>query len=355
MARDEQPFERAENRRQRRSRPPKSQPIDVDGDSGRQRRQRLDPAGDVDVDGSLPPIHRVVGQIAGSQQGIVTREQLLAAGLGADRIDHWLRCGRLVLRHRGVYALGHTAPCPFSAEAAAVLACGDGAVLSHTSAAFVWGLRPAAADGVVDVTVVGRRPRARAAIRVRRVSQLDGRDVCRREGIQITSPARTLLDIAQGLDQHELERALHEAVAVTLMTAGQMREVLARYPKRPGSGLLRELIEPGRPSGASRSGGEKALLTLIRGAGLPEPELNVRLGRWTVDFLWRRERLVVEVDGYDYHSSRWALDRDHAKDADLRAMELEVLRFTGRRVARRPLSALATTAQALARRGRAEG
>jgi very-short-patch-repair endonuclease len=337
----------ASKREERAVRPPDSAARHLDLAERAQRDGGANTAGTRHVIRGLEEMDRAASRLASTQLGNVKHCQLRQAGLSNATIYRWVRRERLHPRHRGVYAYGHTALPPFSAEMAAVMACGDDALLSHASAAWVWGLRPEPEHNRVDVAVPGRHVRSRKGIRVHRTEHLDPRDVRTHHGIPITSAARTILDIGPDLEERELERAFDEAVVRKLLTVWQMRHVLERYPRRPACGLIRHLIQSGRPTTATRSGGEEELHRLIRKAGLPEPEVNARIGRWTVDFLWRREGLVVEVDGHDYHSSRWALDRDHTKDADLRGRGLEVLRFTGRKAKREPLVALAAIAAAL--------
>jgi very-short-patch-repair endonuclease len=295
---------------------------------------------------------RAIGAIAARQRTLVTRKQLVRLGVGRGAIDHALARGRLYIIHTGVYSLVPRAALPpLARELAAVLACGEGAVLSHHSAAAVWGIRPPA-TGAVEVTVTtGQAGRRRKGICVHRAKTLGPRDIRSHRGIPITSPARTLFDIAPSLGDREFERAFDEAlVARRLITRAAVRALLAANPRRPGSGRLRDLIEPGRNSSITKSEAENRMLALVRRARLPMPETDVKIGPWEVDFLWRRERVAVEVDGHDFHSSRAALERDHRKDADLQHRGLFVLRFSGREVKREPVAVLAAVVTALARR-----
>ena len=291
-----------------------------------------------------------MGALATAQHALVTHAQLVSLGCKRGAIEHSLARGRLTKVHRGVYAVAHLALPPLATELAAVLACAAPAYLSHHSAAAVWGVRPRRM-GDVEVTVVGRDvARRRQGIRVHRAGAIDTSDIRRFQNIPITSPARTLLDIAGDLSERELELAVDEAITRRLVSLHAIRIALLRYPGRRGCALLADLTDEARSSRISRSEGEEGMLALVRKAGLPEPELNVRLGRWTVDFLWRREKVVVEIDGYRYHSSRAKLERDHDKDVALRRSGLEVLRFTRGKVVREGLAVLATVAQALALR-----
>ncbi len=230
--------------------------------------------------------------------------------------------------HRGVYALGHTALPELARETAAVLACGESAVLSHHSAAAVWGLRPSRTDVDVDVTVVGRNCGVKHGIRLHRVQSLVAADVRRHESIPISSPARALLEVASDLSRRELERALDEGLVRGVLTRGAVRAMLTRNRRRRGSARLAALLSSGAATTITRSEAEERFLTLVRKGCLPQPEVNVRLGRYVADFLWRAERLVVETDGFAFHGDRGAFERDRRRDAELTAAGFTVLRFT---------------------------
>jgi very-short-patch-repair endonuclease len=294
---------------------------------------------------------REIAVIAERQQTLISRAQLFELGIGRGAIHHAIARGRLHPRHRGVYALvAPRAFPPLAAERAAVLACGAGTLVSHHSAAAMWRIAPAI-GGNVDVTVVGRDGgRRRPGICVHRVSAIDPLDVRERGGIPITSAARALLDIAPRLSERSLERALDEALIRGLMSHQAVDAVLARYPQRPGAARLRALARPDRKTTATRSEAEERFLAMVRNAGLPEPEVNARVGGFVVDFLWRRERVIVEIDGYDYHRGRVAFERDHERDAEHLHEQFLVLRATYRQLDGRPEALLVRVATALARR-----
>jgi very-short-patch-repair endonuclease len=290
---------------------------------------------------------RVIADLAARQRGVVTRAQLLEIGLTRDAIDNWVKSARLHSLYRAVYLLGHARPMEGARELAAVLASGPDAVLSHGSAARMWRLLSVeAAD--VDVTVPGRDCRSRPGIRMHRVAALDRRDVRKLGGIPITTPARTILDLAAAVSSRELERALSEAQARRLAPSNQLLPLLARCSGRPGARALRALIEEGSAAALTRSEAEERLLALIRVARLPAPETNVRVGRYEVDFLWRDRGLVVEVDGFKYHSSRAAFERDRVRDAELGALGFRVIRVTWRQIVDGPEELIARLGAALA-------
>jgi very-short-patch-repair endonuclease len=288
-----------------------------------------------------------MAELAARQRGVVTRTQLRAIGLSADAVDKRLKSKRLHPLYRGVYVVGHSGPVEGAPELGAVLACGSGAVVSHRSAAVLWGLHPAPPPDV-EVTVGGRRCDSKRGIRVHRVAALDPRDLRKLGGIPITAPARTLLDLAGTVSARELEQALAEAHARGLVRRGEMVALLARYPRRPGIAALRSLIAPDASPALTRSEAEERLLAMIRAAELPAPEVNVRIGRHEVDFLWSDQRLVVEVDGFRFHSSRTAFERDRARDAELASLGFLVIRVTWRQIVDRPSAVVARIAGALA-------
>jgi very-short-patch-repair endonuclease len=213
---------------------------------------------------------------------------------------------------------------------AAVLACGARAVLSHGSAAAHWGLlRPV--DGPVDVSVPVRSGRRRRrGIRLHRCASLelgegfDRRLVTRHQGIPVTTPARTIADLSGTVPPHLVRRATRQA------------EML---------GLPLGVVA----TDGTRSDLERDFLRLCRRHALPFPEVNVRVGRWTVDFLWRHERLVVETDSYRWHRGAVAFEDDHARDLDLRRHGYSVRRFTEHQVRERPALIAADLAEALGR------
>jgi very-short-patch-repair endonuclease len=262
-------------------------------------------------------------RLAGRQHAMVTVEQLAAAGIGRAAIAHRVAKGWLVRVHRGVYLLGPLRT-PYSELMAAVLAYGRGTVLSHQSAAVLWRLRPPA-PGPSHVIVTGPGAHSREAIRVHR-TRLHPDDASRRHGIPVTSPARTLLDLATAVPQRDLDRAVNEARVLRLVTDRSLNEQLSRHPRRRGTAALKEAL-PTDPK-LTRSEAEKRLLELIRKARLPEPETNARINGYEVDFLWRAHALVVEVDGYAFHSSRRSFEQDRRRDRALLACGLRVMRLT---------------------------
>jgi very-short-patch-repair endonuclease len=231
---------------------------------------------------------------------------------------------------------------PFARELAAVLACGERAVLSHRSAAFVWGLAEPPAE--VDVNDGASGSRGRDGIHRRR-GALRVDDVAIREGLPVTSCARTLADLASEVTPRVLERAVNEAYVARLVTADELEAVAHRR----GAAPLRRLLDAQAGPSFTRSEAERRLLGLLRRAQLPAPATNARIAGFEVDCLWREARLVVEVDGFAFHGTRAAFERDRARDARLQSLGFVVIRVTWRQLRDEPESVIALIARALAR------
>lgn len=292
--------------------------------------------------------HRALADLASAQHGVVARRQLVALGLGRRAIEGLLARGRLHAVHRGVYLVGHRAAPPAAREMAVLLSVGAGAALSHGSAAARLGLRTRA-PRIIDVTVERRTPTVGDGFRVHRTVLLEPRDVVHRDGLRMTSPARTVLDLAARLDDRALSWAVEDAIAATLLAEGDLREVLARHRGRRGAARLRRsLDELTGPPALTRSEAERRLHDLIRNAALPRPRANITVRGWSVDLYWPASGLVVEVDGFAYHGGRTAFERDRRKDAALQAAGLRVARLSWRQITGEPLAVVALLARLLA-------
>jgi very-short-patch-repair endonuclease/predicted transcriptional regulator of viral defense system len=267
--------------------------------------------------------------LAARRHGVVTVEDLAAAGVGPRGIARRVADGRLRRLHRGVFLVGPLIG-PLTYEMAAAIACGPGAALSHRSAAALWRIRPAW-HGPIEITVAGSQPRSRRGITVHRSRSLEA---TRRQGVPVTTPARTLLDIAALISERDLARAVEEAQVLRLVTPRALMGQVGRG--RPGAASLRAAVHAQFEPSLTRSEAEALLLELVRGAGLPAPETNARLLGHEVDFLWRGAKLVVEVDGFAYHSTREAFERDRRRDARLQAAGYRVVRFTYRQIVSEP-------------------
>lgn len=293
---------------------------------------------------------RRAAEIASAQHGVISRGQLLDAGMGARAVDHRVATGRLHPLHRGVYAVGHRAVTREGKWVAATLACGDGAVISHLDAAAVWRL-VAPPLGPVDVTAPTRAGRARrAGIALHRVT-LPAADATTHRGIAVTAPARTLVDLAAVLPIRAVERAVDEAHFLHLLQNRSMDETLERNAPRLGARRLATLLERHEPgSTRTRSELEERFLTLCASHGLPRPRVNTVVEGFEVDFLWPSAGVIVETDGYAAHARHTTLERDHERDRCLRGAGYEVLRFTWRQVVARDAWVATRVAAELSRR-----
>jgi very-short-patch-repair endonuclease len=284
-------------------------------------------------------------RLAVREHAIVAHEQLIAIGFSKDMIHRRVKAGALRPMHRGVYLVGPVAP-PLAEEMAAVKACGERAYLSHRSAAKLWSLTPyLPKPGTSEVTVIARDPRQRG-ITVHRVRALGREEITTYKLIPVTTPARTLLDLAPELTSRQLERSLAEALRRRLVRHTVLDALIARNTRRPGVPALRRLLEA--DPAFTRSAAEERFLALIRQADLPAPEVNAKLGPYEIDFLWRDRRLAVEVDGWTFHSDRLAFEDNRHRDADLVAWGYRVIRPTWRRMTENPVAVIARVAAALA-------
>jgi hypothetical protein len=248
--------------------------------------------------------------------------QLSDCGVNADAADRWRAAGRLHTIHRGVYALGHSSVPVEGRLVAALLHAGPEAVLSHHAAAWWWRLlEPEPA--VIDVSAPGRR----SSLDGVRVHHPRAIEATRSRRLPVTTVPRTLLDLAATSSTEQLRRALAQADYHRLLVRDDV--LAACGPGRVGATRLRAAVERYEPRIAmTRSELERRLLAECGAAGIPLPEVNVVIEEWTVDALWRRERVIVELDGRDNHSTPGQMERDRRKDLQLRAAGYVVLRYT---------------------------
>jgi very-short-patch-repair endonuclease len=295
---------------------------------------------------------RSVAALAGRQYGIVTRAELRALGLPDRAVARRIAAGRLIPLHRGVYAVGHDAVPLRGRWLAAVRACGPTAVLSHGTAAALWEL--AEPPRLVHVTVRSHMGRtAPAGVRLHRSVTLADEDVVVREGIPVTSVARTLLDQAPTLPLRRLRRAFAQADVLRLLDFRAVDRLVAAHPRRAGMPKYRAAAAEHRPEGGiSRSDFEDRLAELCERHGLPRPEVNARVAGLEVDLWWPRAAVVAEADGFAFHRTRAAFERDRERDAILTAAGIVVHRFTDRQVRRAPETVVAALRRSLSDRGR---
>jgi very-short-patch-repair endonuclease/predicted transcriptional regulator of viral defense system len=299
---------------------------------------------------SLPIRHgradHAILSLASAQHGVVTRAQLLRAGISQQIVKRRLKSNFLRPMHRGVYIVGQRST-PQARALAATYACGDSAAVSHEIAAHVHGLIPAGEEAERVHVSLARGDRRRPGVRTHRVGSLPADEITTVDGIPVTTPARTLLDIASVVSPRRLEKALIEALARGLTSLKEVDSILQRHPRHPGAALLRAALGSGSPARA-RSVAERRFVALLRKARLPTPEINVTVEGCEVDFLWRSQRLIVEVDGRAYHSTNDRFENDRRRDRILVAAGYRVMRITWRQLVDEPMAVAVQVAQALA-------
>jgi very-short-patch-repair endonuclease len=255
--------------------------------------------------------------------------------MSRDMISTRVAARRLRRLHRGVYAWGHDRLRLEGILLAAAFACGPHAVLSHRTAADRWGML-ATARGDVDVTVAANGGRARRrGIDLHVVRRLDPRDITQHDGLPITTPARTLVDLAATGPARQVERALEQAYVQRLLAPDALEDAVGRSDGKR-TAVLRDLMVDERRSTITRSQLEEAFLAIVRRIGLPDPDVNEPLHGYEPDFLWREKRLVIETDGYGTHSTRRAFEHDRRRDIDLQLHGYNVRRFTHDQVVHDP-------------------
>jgi very-short-patch-repair endonuclease len=280
---------------------------------------------------------RALAALAARQNGNVTFRQLFDAGFSPQQIKRRREAGWLVPRHTGVFAVGYVPGARESAWHAGVLALGDGAALSHTSAAALWGMvRTTAITEVTVPTQAGRVKRDGIVVHRQR---LPAEHVTTHRGIPVTTPIRTLLDYAAVAPLNAVFKAFEQAqVHLHIPPAPIAAEVLAR-PRARGNGKLRKVLVGAVDPADVRSVLELRFLRMCAAHDLPRPQVNVRMGEWTPDFYWPEWGLIVETDSVAFHSTAWERRRDAEKDVAMRERGLPVLRLMWAQVVHRPAEA----------------
>jgi predicted transcriptional regulator of viral defense system len=297
----------------------------------------------------IPPSgDRAIAALAARQHGVVARAQLRALGLSESAIARRAQAGRLHRVHTSVYTVGHPLLTTHGRWLAAVLACGPQAALSHASSGALWEIRRSDAV-IVDVTVPRTGSRRRPGLRIHRPRVLRPDEVTTKDGIPVTTAARTLLDLAATLKERELHRALDQAEIRELTEYRALDAIARAHPGHRGAvNLARALTEHYAGTTLTRSELEERFLALCAAYGLPTPAVNAHVGTLEVDFLFPRERVVVETDGFRFHGHRAAFERDRRRDAELTRAGYRALRFTHRQIVSEPAAVAATVAAALA-------
>jgi len=292
--------------------------------------------------------HAAARELARRQHGVVSRRQLIAVGIWPRTVDARVRARELTRLHQGVYLPGPVGG-RRAEEAAAILCVHGGAWVARRSALHLLGVldRGAKPDPVEVVALASqaRRPRLIA----HRASDLRADEVTTHDGIPCTTAARALIDLAAVLQIDELEYLVARAFASRMTDRRKLLVQVDRRRDRAGASALGALLEARARPLLTRSPPERKLLSLLRAAGLTPVRANVKVRGWEVDFLWERERVIVEVDAFSTHSDPRAFERDRRKDAELTRAGYTVIRVTRRQLDREPYAVVARIAAVLAR------
>ena len=284
----------------------------------------------------------LVARLAADQWGVLSLDELGACGLSRENVRIRVGNGRLHPVHAAVYAVGHANVALEGRFLAAVKACGDGALLSHFSAAALWGFLPWD-ERPPEVTVLDTTTHVHPGLHVHRTRVLAPHDIARHAGIPVTSPARTLLDLAAIVPYRQLRRAIRQAQSLYRVNLRQLLEVLARLGPRRGTRNFARIVATG--PAPTRSVLEDAVLDLVLRGGVAHPIVNGKLvldGRTVYpDFRWPEQRLVVEADGAAWHDHKLAREDDAERQALLESHGYHVLRVTWDQAILRPAQTLA--------------
>lgn len=278
--------------------------------------------------------------MAGRQGGVVARRQLLDAGVSRAALRHRLAVRRLYVIYPEVYAATPSVSV-VGRYLAAVLACGEGAVLSHRAAADHLGLR-STSSVIIEVTMRHGTKRRIPGIRVHQTRALHPDDITLVDAVPCTTWPRTLVDLAGELTPRELERALERTMILRIFDLHDLNAALDRANGRRGIGSLRRLVSAlDDQVPLTRRELERRFLKFIQDAGLPRPTVNATVEGHEVDFHWPEHRLIVETDGRETHDTPIAFERDHQRDLELELAGWHVLRLTWRQIVAQPDRVLA--------------
>jgi predicted transcriptional regulator of viral defense system len=286
------------------------------------------------------PLDLLIAELADRQHGVVALVQLSELGLSARAVRARVAAGRLHRVYRGVYAVGRSNLTAHGRWMSAVLACGQGAVLSHSSAAALHGIRPSA-SAKIEVTVPRPASYGPTGVQTHERLALTPADVTLREAIPCVSAARALLDLAERLDDDVVASACTRAEQLKMFDGRAIDELLERNHGARGTARLRRVTNELDPRTAhTRQELERRFLLLCRSSGLPAPLVNASIAlddhTFVPDFLWPAQRLIAETDGYQTHGTREAFERDRRRDQLLDAAGYRTLRFTWRQLRDEP-------------------
>jgi very-short-patch-repair endonuclease len=292
-----------------------------------------------------------LARLAEAQRGLVSRDQLTAAGVSSSQIHVRQQREQLRRVHRGVYTVSRGEVPELFRETAALLACGEHAALSHLTAIRLWGLFPLPDLDEVDITMVGRWGRTRAGIRVHHSETLTPSQVSQVRGLPVTVAERALLDSAPLLTKFQLGRAFDEAIARRLISFTKVADLVLRHRGHPGQGKLAAAVKQRRFPMVTESEAEDRFLALIAEAGLPAPRTQVQMHGFRIDAYWPEARLAVEIDGLQWHNrTKTSFERDRRKQQVLQEHGIEVARTTWDQITGEGLQLVAHVASRLALR-----
>lgn len=272
-------------------------------------------------------LDRLIAAVAEKQYGYITRPQLLEIGLTVSAIKYRVKIGRLIPVYPGVYAVGSVNRTPVARAAAAVVACGKGAVLSYGSAATLWGFEK---YWDMPFEVTAPTVRKHNGIKVHRSRTLDRVDITRQLGVPVTSPARTVLDNAPRLTDKRLTRMVNNARHARFLYLDALADVIDRNPTHPGAKRLRPFVQT--RSGPTQSELEDRFVAFAKRYGLPTPATGVEMLGYVVDVLFPAEKVLVEIDSWEFHRFRPNFESDRNRDADMLAAGFVTVRITDERM-----------------------
>jgi very-short-patch-repair endonuclease len=275
-----------------------------------------------------------MARLAVRQYGVVTHRQLNDLGYSDDAIERAVASGRLHLWHRSVFAVGHQGLSPHGLCMAAVLFRGSGALISHQSAVWLWGL-----ETKLEIPVhvsVRWRGHAQDAIGLHHCPALRDDDIAETERLPVTGVPRTLLDYASEAKQYRLERAIDQADRLELLDLAAVDLLTDEVRGHRGRGPLLRAMTIYREKGFTRSGGEKRMLAALADAGVRRPAVNNFVAGYELDFFWEQERFGVELDSWEHHRGRQSFEEDRKRQEELAMAGIETIRITGTRLKREP-------------------
>lgn len=272
--------------------------------------------------------------LAGRQHGVVSVEQLHGLGYVEGSIAKAVRSGRLIPLHRGVYAVGHSDLSLHGRCLAAVKGCGEGALLSHWSPAWLWGVMSTRPLPIHVTTPIPRR--ARSGLVIHRSRTLLAEDGAEIDGIPVTSVARTALDLAARIRRRSVRRLLQRTEELGLFDLPDFESILARNKGHRGTKPLRCEIAIYRPPPFTRSGLEERFFELVLERHLPRPATNFVEAGYELDVYWPELRFAVELEVYETHGGRLSFEEDPVRQESLKLAGVEMICVTGPRLDREP-------------------